>query len=376
MDSNVIIIGAGVIGMAVGRAIAEKYDSVYIVEANEGYGQEISSRNSEVVHSGVYYPRKSFKSKLCIKGRKLLYKYCDKKNIPFRKTGKLVVGYGENGLGVLKEIKSNALSVSVRSELLNEKEILSIEPNIIAEHALYFKDSGIVDSHSLMKSLEYDCISRGVDIAYKNEVVAIEQIAEGGYLISLKDSNNELYDVSSNVVVNCAGLNSYLISSMLGISDARYELSYWKGEYFSLSSNSKTRIKTLIYPTPEKNITGLGIHATIDLGGRVKLGPNAVYLGEELKHNYRVDNNNKESFFKAARVYLPGLRLEDLNPDQAGIRPKLQKPGDLFRDFIIKNESERGFNNFINLIGIESPGLTACLSIGEYVSELIDYEVL
>jgi L-2-hydroxyglutarate oxidase LhgO len=372
MDCNVIIIGAGVVGLAVARAAAEKFDGVYLVEKNNSFGQEISSRNSEVIHSGIYYPNNSLKSKLCVSGRTLLYRYCEKKKIPYKKTGKLVIAHDENGLNSLKEIQINALGNCVESVLLDSVEISSLEPNISAKYALYFKESGIIDSHSLMKSLEFDILLCGANIAYKNEVVGIEKLPKGGYVVNLKDSNNQQYEVSSAVVINCAGLNSYHISSLVGITESSYQLSYWKGEYFWLSNNPNTRIKSLIYPTPEKNIAGLGIHTTIDISGRVKLGPNAIYLGEERNFNYSVDISNKGVFYKAAKKYLPGLKMEDLNPDQSGIRPKLQKPGEEFCDFVINNEYNKGFENFINLIGIESPGLTSSLSIGQHVVELID----
>ena len=366
-----MIIGAGVVGLAVGRAIAGRFENIFVVEKNDGFGQETSSRNSEVVHSGIYYPENSLKSSLCVGGRKLLYKYCDENNIPYKKTGKLVICHDSDDLVSLKNIKKNALKNGVRSELLDSKEIKSREPNITAKYALHFKESGIFDSHSFMKSLESGLLSSGVNIVYKNEVTYIKQLPEGGYVIEFKDSKNYSYSITASVVVNCGGLNSYNISRMLGIDNSRYQLSFWKGEYFWLSNNSNTEVNSLIYPMPEKNIAGLGIHTTLDMGGRMKLGPNAIYLGEDNNFDYSVDVEHKKEFFESAKKYLPELKYENLNVDQAGIRPKLQKPGNAFRDFVIKNESDRGFDNFINLIGIESPGLTSSLGIGQYVAGII-----
>lgn len=372
MDCNVIIIGAGVVGLSVANTVAKNFDNVFLVDRNNNFGQETSSRNSEVVHSGIYYPTDSLKSKLCVSGRNLLYNYCDARSIPYKKIGKLVIGNKSDGLALLKIIQANASKNGVESTLLDASEISSMEPNVSAEYALCFKESGIVDSHSLMKSLEIDAITNGVTIAYKNEVLSVKKLADGGYVLNIKDSQNNFYDISSNVIVNCGGLNSYNISCMAGICDPRYQLSFWKGEYFWLSNNDSTKVNSLIYPTPEKNITGLGIHTTVDLNGRMKLGPNAIYLGEKNIFDYSVDINNKEKFYSAAKKYLPGLKISQLNADQSGIRPKLQKPGDSFRDFVIENERDRGFENFINLFGIESPGLTSSLAIGNYVNDLIN----
>ena len=174
MDADVIIIGAGVVGLSVGIALADRFENIYIVEKNDSFGQEISSRNSEVIHSGIYYPKISLKSRLCVDGRKLLYKYCDENNIPYKKTGKLVICHDSDGLVFLKKIKSNALKNGVESVLLDNKEIASREPNISARYALYFKESGVFDSHSFMRSLESDLLSSGVNIAYKNEVAGIK----------------------------------------------------------------------------------------------------------------------------------------------------------------------------------------------------------
>ena len=174
--------------------------------------------------------------------------------------------------------------------------------------------------------------------------------------------------------MNCAGLYASSISSLVGIRDKKYQMQFWKGTYFWVNDNKKEKIKSLIYPLPNQQITGLGIHTTVDLDGRVKLGPDAEYLGETLTDDYSVDIQKKEIFYNKCKDYLPFLQLEDLEPDFAGIRPKLQKPGEKFRDFIIRNENENGYTNFINLIGIESPGLTSSLAIGEYVKQIINWE--
>ncbi len=370
MDCDIIIIGAGVVGLSIARSISRLNSNIYVVEKNENTGMEISSRNSEVLHSGIYYPYDSLKAKLCVQGQKKIYEYCKQKSIPYKKTGKLVIISKEENLSELKKLKKNAKKNGVISNLLSKNDIEKIEPNVNAANALQFLETGIIDSHAFMNSLKNDSISQGVEIALKNKVNKIKKIKKG-YLLEMLDQNKNKYEVSSSVIINSSGLSSYHISQLAGIKKKRYELSFWKGDYFWVKQTSKNQVRSLIYPLPERNISGLGIHTTIDISGRMKLGPDSQYLGEQSVFNYEVDLEKKELFFQAAQKYLPSLKKDDLMPDQSGIRPKLQKPGGRFRDFVIRNETKYGYDNFINLIGIESPGLTSSLAIGEYVVDLI-----
>ena len=369
MDTNILIIGAGVVGLSIAKELSAHFPDVYLIEKNNTFGQETSSRNSEVIHSGIYYPKGSLKAMLCVEGKKLLYEYCEKNNIAYKKIGKLLVATNQSEdeqlLAILQRAEENGVGDAKR---LNQNEINQLEPNIFATSALYFPTTGIIDSFGLMKQLETDVIRNGTQIIYNGEVTGIKKM-DSGYEISIHDSSGT-YSFTANIVINAAGLYSDKISVMVGIHNESYTLHYWKGEYFSVGNGKNKYIKHLVYPVPHQNNTGLGVHATLDINNRLKLGPNAIYLTDK-NVDYKVDSNHKESFYLAVKKYLPFIDLNDLEPDQAGIRPKLQKPNDAVRDFIIRNEQDKGFRNFINLIGIESPGLTSCLAIAKKVKEII-----
>lgn len=368
MDFDIVVIGAGVVGLAIAAELSKTYSNLVVLEKNLKFGQETSSRNSEVIHSGIYYPKNSLKSKLCIEGRKLLYYYCDKNEIPYKKCGKYILATSEDEIPKLDKILANAIQNGVENvRKIGLEELKLSEPNVNAVAALYFPESGIVDSHSLMKNFVTETINFGGQIVYKSEVIAINKI-EKGYKISLKEENST-FSFTSKIVINAAGLNSDKVSEMIGIFNPECQLHYWKGEYFSIGNGKNKLVNSLIYPVPNDQVS-LGIHATIDLNGGLKLGPNAVFL-EQNKIDYSVDKNNLKEFYDSAKRFLPFLSINDLQSDQAGIRPKLNTNPKEFKDFIIVNEQKNGFENFINLIGIESPGLTACLSIAKYVKRII-----
>lgn len=366
MDTNITIIGAGVVGLAIAAKLSERFSDVFVLEKNLKFGQETSSRNSEVIHSGIYYPTNSLKAKLCVRGNRMLYEYCEAKQINHKRIGKLVVATDSEEEKILHKVfNQSRINGVLDGTLLSKEEAVSLEPNILCTAAIFFPSTGIVDSHGLMKQLETDAINSNATFAYNSEVIGIVKI-DDGYRITVKEGSGT-YSFTTKFVVNAAGLNSDTIAKISGTFEPSYQLYYWKGEYFSVSNKKNERIKHLIYPVPHENNTGLGIHATLDLDGRMKLGPDATFLNDRTI-DYSVDKAEKELFYRSVNKYLPFIELEDLNSDQAGIRPKLQKKGDLVRDFIIKEESEKGYPNFINLIGIESPGLTSCLAIAEYVS--------
>ncbi|NSW45991.1 MAG: NAD(P)/FAD-dependent oxidoreductase [Bacteroidales bacterium] len=369
MDTNIVIIGAGVVGLAIAQELSKWFDDVYLIEKNTTFGQETSSRNSEVIHSGIYYPKGSLKATICVEGKKLLYDYCLQKQIAHKKIGKLVVSTNASEDTILYSILQQAQNNNVTdAQLLSLDEIKQLEPHINATTALYFPSTGIVDSFSLMKQLENDAINQGVQVLYKKEITAIRKITNG-YELTVNE-NDEQFSFTASIVINAGGLYADKIAAMVGIHDLSYTIHYWKGEYFSVTNGKHKLLNHLIYPTPNPNNTGLGIHATLDINSRLKLGPNALYLNTKIL-DYSVNKDHLESFYNAAIKFLPFIELHDLQPDQAGVRPKLQKPGDTFRDFIICNETNKGFKNFINLIGIESPGLTSCLAIAKKVKKLI-----
>ncbi len=369
MDTNICIIGAGVVGLAIAARLSERYKGVYGVERHKKFGQETSSRNSEVIHSGIYYPEGSLKARLCVEGRRMLWEYCRENEILHNKCGKFIIATDEEEAshlpGILERAKKNGVE---GASFASPEEVKEKEPYLNAFQTLYFSESGIVDSHGLMKNLEKDAHLNGAELAYGTEVKKLRKI-EGGYEITVKDDYGD-FTFTSQKLINAAGLGSWNISQMMGIDDPYYTLYFWKGEYWAVGNGKNKYVNRLIYPVPEQNATGLGIHATVDLNRGLKLGPNAVYQGDN-PLEYSVDKSRKPDFYESAKRFLPFLELEDLHPDQAGIRPKLQKPGDPIRDFVICHEKERGYPGFINLIGIESPGLTSCLSIAKYVEQLL-----
>ncbi len=370
MDSEVTIIGAGVVGLALAAEISHRSDSVFVIERHRKFGQESSSRNSEVVHSGIYYPPGSLKARLCIDGREKLYRYCDQHDIAYRKCGKLIVATDDSEtdrlMGILKGAQANGVT---DTRILDKNEIHKLEPHIEARKGIFFPSSGIVDSYSLMKQLETEAVVNGVNFVYHAEVQQVHRIT-GGYEVVIRDADGEQFTFTSEKVVNSAGLSASQIAHSAGIPENIYRVHYWKGEYFSVVNGKHKLVNRLIYPLPEKDVVGLGIHTTVDLDGRLKLGPNALYL-QKGELDYSVDPGHAGHFYRVTRKFLPFLEQQDLMPDQAGIRTKFQKPGDPVKDFLIREESDRNLPGLVNLVGIESPGLTACLSIAEYVSELL-----
>lgn len=368
VDVNITIIGAGVVGLAIAEHLSSKYKNVVVIEKNRSFGQETSSRNSEVIHSGLYYPSNTLKSKLCLRGNKLLYKLCEKENIPFNKCGKLIVATNENEIPQLNTLFTNAKNNDINNlKFLNPKEINTLEPNIFAIKALFSPSTGIIDSHLLMKYFEVKSHNNGVDFAYQSEVKSIKHL-NSIYKVTVSDPIDQVFSFTSKVIINSAGLEAENISKLTGIIDNSYRTYFCKGEYFSIKPPKNKLVNRLVYPVPNKNLTGLGIHSTIDLGGGLKLGPNVIYLKRN-KYDYLINEKHIKEFYLSAKKYLPFLSFDDLQPEMVGIRPKIQAIGEPAKDFIIKNEKK--FPNFINLIGIESPGLTASMAIAEYVRGLI-----
>lgn len=369
MDAGITVIGAGVIGLAIAERLSEKNNEIFLVERHNSFGQETSSRNSEVIHAGIYYPKGSLKARLCVEGKSLLYDFCKKWDVPYNNCGKLIVATSPDEALILEGIKKSAAGNGVDLGFMNESQIKSIEPEIFAVAALWSPTTGIIDSHSLMKRLETNFINNGGHISYSSEVTGITRV-KGGYEITVTDSKGEQFTFSSEKVINSAGLASDKISEMTGIADDDLKIHFCKGEYFRVRPPKNKLISRLIYPIPHQNMEGIGIHVTIDMGGGVKLGPDVTFL-EPNTYDYKVDISKQEAFWLSARKFLPFLEFGDLVPEMAGIRPKIQKPGDPQKDFYILEESSRGLKGFVNLIGMESPGLTSCLAIARYVESIL-----
>jgi L-2-hydroxyglutarate oxidase LhgO len=370
MDAEITIIGAGVVGLAIAEKMSEKYSDVFVIEKHTTFGQETSSRNSEVIHAGIYYTKGSLKARLCLEGKRLLYEYCKKYDVPHRNCGKLIVATSGEEISVLEGIRQTALNNGVNDlEVLNKEQINGMEPNIFALKALFSPSTGIIDTHSLMKQYETNTINNGGQIIYGSEVKGIKRVS-GGYEIILLDADKKDYIFTSGIVINSAGLTSDKVAGMAGIHDENLKILFCKGEYFRVNPPKNRLISRLIYPVPHPNMEGIGIHVTIDMGGGVKLGPDVKYLESNI-YDYKLTSSKQTDFYNSAKKFLPFLEFDDIAPEMAGIRPKLQKPGEPLRDYYIMEESIRGFPGFINLIGMESPALTSSIAIAEYVNNLI-----
>ncbi len=356
------IIGAGVIGLALAAELARPDRHVFLLEKNEAYGGGISSRLSEVIHAGLYYPEGSLKARLCIAGNRLLYEIASRYGIPHRKVGKLVVAANSAEVVEIETLAENGRKNGAgRLSLISKRQLAQLEPDVRAEAALISPDTGIIDTHALMSCFLKQAEDKKARLVCRTRVSHIERESPGWRIFAESD-RGEAYDFLTAVVINAAGLASDTIAGMAG---AHYQLHYCKGDYCSLSGIGPGRIGRLIYPAPVRNHAGLGVHLTPDLNGRFRLGPDATYI--DRREEYGVSPEKAALFYEQAKKYLPFLKPENVHPDMAGIRPKLQGPGGAFCDFVIAEDAP----GFINLVGIESPGMTASPAIARYVRKLL-----
>ena len=364
---KITIVGAGVVGLAVARELSCAFTDIFVIEKNPSFGRETSSRNSEVIHAGIHYPKGSLKQKACIEGNILLYEFCAKNNIPFKMLGKLIVAAAKSEIRDLEALFRRASENGAPGlKLLSRAEIKKIEPNVEAEAAIYSPSTGILDSHGLMKALAKKFEDQGGKIAYGTEATGVEAVRDG-FIVTSKGTDG-IFRFVTDIFINCAGLDSDKVAGMAAPLPEEYRLKYCKGDYFRVSPAKAKFISRLIYPVPKEDGPGLGIHATLDLTGGMRLGPDSEYIDRK-NINYDIDPSKKMKFYESAKKFLPFINSEDLSPDTSGIRPKLHGPGEKFRDFLINEES--GMKGFINLIGIESPGLTASLSIAKMVKRIV-----
>lgn len=367
-EIDIIVVGSGVIGLAVVAELSQSYKDIFVIEKNSSFGQETSSRNSEVIHAGIYYPKDSFKAKTCSEGKNLLYEFCKKNNINHKRIGKLIVALDNNEVKDLENLFKNGSKNGVEDlKLFSKNEIKKIEPNVEAQTAIYSPSTGILDTHGFMKCLIEQFKSNGGQIAYNTELIGIEK-TNNFYKVTVRDQKEGEFSFLTRVFINGAGLNSDKVAEMIGIKDKDYKLKYCKGDYFRVHNNKARFISRLVYPVPKVDRAGLGIHATLDLAGGLRLGPDDEYVD---KIDYNIDGSKKVIFYESVKKFLPFIELIDLIPDTSGIRPKLQGPDEAFRDFIIKDEKDYGLAGFIDLIGIESPGFTSSLSIAKTVREMV-----
>jgi L-2-hydroxyglutarate oxidase LhgO len=373
---DITIIGAGVVGLAVALNVGGLAEHVLVVESEAGPGKGISSRNSEVIHAGLYYPQEFLKTKLCVRGNPLLYEFCERYHVPHKQIGKVVVAVNDPEKDAIESLFDAGEKNGVQGlELLERHDLKKREPHVEGGLSLYSPNTGIVDSHRLTKTLEGLSIERGAQIMYKTCLIALEKKADV-FSCTVQHPDKTIYTFFSRIVINASGLFSDKIAQMPGIDIDRagYRIFPCKGEYFRVHGGAGRHVKGLVYPSPLAHRTGLGIHATKDLAGGLRLGPNAIYVDEP---DYTVDPDHSEEFYQSIRSLLPFIHKEDISPDMAGIRPKIQGPNDPIKDFVISHETDKGLSGMINLIGIESPGLTSCLAIGEKVKALIrDAQIL
>ena len=369
-EVDITIVGAGVIGLAIARELSPGKGQVVVLEREAGPGMGISSRNSEVVHAGIYYPTGSLKARLCVEGSRLLSSFCQRFGVPFSRIGKVIVASCPGETPAVEELHRQGVENGAEGlTLITGKELAKREPHVSGDCALLSPHTGIVDTHRLTRTLEAHCLGQGVSILYRTGLSGIEK-KPSGYLCRAEGPGGSSYRFFSRVVINAAGLDGDKLAQLAGIDpdEAGYRIFPLKGEYFRVRGSKSSLVNGLVYPVPERNLAGLGIHATKDLAGSLRLGPNTLPVDSS---GYDVDPSHAPAFYESARVLLPFLEPDDLLPDMAGIRPKIQKPGGPARDFVICHEDGRGLPGMVTLAGIESPGLTSCLAIASSVKGLL-----
>jgi L-2-hydroxyglutarate oxidase LhgO len=361
---DAVVVGAGVVGLAIARALALGGREVVVLESESTIGTGTSSRNSEVIHAGIYYPPGSLKAKLCVAGRRALYPFLAERGIPHRRCGKLIVATDPGQLAGLEKLRAQAKANGVADlRMLTAREARALEPPLACVAALESPSTGIVDSHAFMLGLRGEAEDHGAAIAFRSPLLA-GRIVNGA--IELEVGGADPMRLLARTVVNCAGLFAQDVArSIEGFPAERIPPAhYCKGNYFSLSGRSP--FSRLVYPAPEA--AGLGVHLTLDLAGQARFGPDVEWIE---RIDYDVDPRRAEVFYGAIRDYWPGLKDGALQPAYSGIRPKLQARGQPARDFLIQGPAEHGVGGLVNLCGIESPGLTAALAIGDHVRELL-----
>ena len=358
-----VVIGAGVVGLAVARALALQGREVMVLEAADAIGTQTSSRNSEVIHAGIYYPQGSLKARLCVQGRQMLYAYCEARGIGHRRCGKLIVATHEAQQAQLQAIQAKAAANGVTDlVLLTREQAVAMEPALHCVAALHSPSTGIVDSHALMLALQGDLEHAG-GMVVLNAPLARAQVRADGLMLEMQDGTQLI----ANSVINAAGVHAPALARTIEGLDARHvpAAHYCKGNYFTLSGRSP--FQHLIYPVPEA--AGLGVHLTVDLGGQAKFGPDVQWV--DSPDDLVVQPARGEVFYAEVRKYWPALPDGALLPGYAGIRPKINAPHEAASDFVIQGPAEHGVPGLVNLFGIESPGLTSSLAIGEWVVGLL-----
>ena len=366
VTTEALVVGAGVVGLAIARELSKNNIETILIEKNTVLGDEVSSRNSGVIHAGFYYPQKSLKAQFCNIGNKFIYEYCHERGIYAKRTGKIIVSSDIKSLDIFKSYSDNAIKTGGQElQLLSKTDLSLLEPNISSEFGLLSPETGVLDIHNYIASLENDFTNLGGTTALTTKF--IKCIKKNGVYISTLNTAGEEFEISSRILIIAAGLHSDKLRNQLPLKNSLQvkALNYSKGHYFKLSGAPP--FKHLIYPLP--SIFSLGIHAGFDIDGSVRFGPDTNQTSEI---NYSFDIDIKNKFVTAIRDYWPSLNPERLREDYVGIRPKIQKEPESFTDFSILSRSDHGLENFIFLQGIESPGLTCSVPIAKYIFNLIE----
>jgi len=364
VEFDAIVVGGGVIGLAIARALGTSGREVLLLEADTRLGKHSSSRNSEVIHAGIYYPPASLKAKLCVAGKQRLYQYCAQRDVPHRRVGKLIVATCDEEVTVLESIRDRAAASGVGDlEWIDADELSRLEPELRGVRALLSPSTGILDSHAFMSALRRDAEAAGARIVPQSPVVG-GRVTERGF--ELRVGGPEATLASCRTLVNAAGLQAQEVArSLVGVPPNSIPPQYFaKGHYFTL--RGRCPFRHLIYPVPEPG--GLGVHVTLDLAGQARFGPDVSWI-EGL--DYGFDRWRASAFYDAIRRYFPGLPEGALEPGYTGIRPKIAGPGEAASDFLVQGPTEHSVPGLLNLYGIESPGLTSSLSLAEYALSLL-----
>lgn len=365
---DAVVIGAGVVGLACARALALAGKETIILERHQAFGTETSARNSEVIHAGIYYPAGSLKASLCVAGRKQLYDYCEQYGVAHSRCGKLIVATSAEQDAKLAEIQRRAVANGVADLcFLTAAEALALEPELHCTSALLSPSTGIVDSHGLMLALLGDAERHGAVLAVQSPFVSAAVRDDGIEIVAGGESSTTLV---TDIVINSAGLSAPAVAGLIdGLPQTLVPRPYLaKGNYFSLAERSP--FSHLIYPVPEAG--GLGVHLTLDLGGQARFGPDVEWINEI---DYHVAPERCQRFYGAIRTYWPRLSDDSLQPAYSGIRPKIAGPNEIDADFLIQGPAAHGIPGLVNLFGIESPGLTSCLSIAVAVCKSVGLEL-
>lgn len=364
-DTDVVVVGAGVVGLAIARALARSGREVIVLEREGVVGTATSSRNSGVIHAGIYYPANSLKARLCVRGNALLYDYCAARGVSHRRCGKLIVATRQAEEDTLRHYLQVGQANGARDlRWLDAREVAELEPLVRCTKAVHSPSTGIVDAHELMSALQADIDAGGGNVALRTALVRAQPMS-GGFELTLADPGE--VRMTCRELINSAGLDASAVAARIGGLDARRipTARYARGHYYALAGAPPFR--QLVYPIPES--AGLGIHATPDLSGRVRFGPDVEWIDGV---DYRFGSDRSQAFATAIRRYYPALDVERLSPDYTGIRPKISGVGEPAADFRIDGQDRHGIPGLVNLFGIESPGLTSSLAIADEVRDLLD----